>query len=115
MYIMSLDNNFQDNINKILQNLNKNSNILKNDIDSLTILLIEIKKYEEKGVDITAIIEIIQNNINDITEFLHNFHNNLKLINDKLNTNMLKFTNNTELIMKKEKKQKNCCCFSFLL
>jgi len=112
---MSLDNNFQDNINKILQNLNKNSNILKNDIDSLTILLIEIKKYEEKGVDITAIIEIIQNNINDITEFLHNFHNNLKLINDKLNTNMLKFTNNTELIMKKEKKQKNCCCFSFLL
>ena len=115
MYIMSLDNNFQDNINKILQNLNKNSNILNNDIDNLTILLIEIKKYEEKGVDITAIIEIIQNNINDITEFLHNFHNNLKLINDKLNTNMLKFTNNTELIIKKEKKSNKCCCFSFLL
>jgi hypothetical protein len=112
---MSLDNNFQDNINKILQNLNKNSNILNNDIDNLTILLIEIKKYEEKGVDITAIIEIIQNNINDITEFLHNFHNNLKLINDKLNTNMLKFTNNTELIIKKEKKSNKCCCFSFLL
>ena len=115
MYIMSLDNNFQDNINKILQNLNKNSNILKNDVDNLNILLIELKKYEEKGVDITAIIKIIQNNINDITEFLYSFHNNIKLINDKLNTNMLKFTNNTELIIKKKTKSNKCCCFSFLL
>ena len=112
---MSLDTNYQDNINKILKNLNKNSTILKNDIDDLNILLKEVKKYEEKGVDITSIISIIENNINDITEFLNNFHDNLKLINDKLNTNTLKFTNNTELIIKKEKKQKKCCCFSFLL
>jgi len=112
---MSLDTNYQDNINKILKNLNKNSTILKNDIDDLNILLKEVKKYEEKGVDITSIISIIENNINDITEFLNNFHDNLKLINDKLNTNTLKFTNNTELIIKKEKKKKKCCCFSFLL
>ena len=112
---MSLDKNYQDNINKILKNLNKNSTILKNDIDDLNILLNEVKKYEKKGVDITSIISIIEDNITDITEFLNNFHDNLKLINDKLNTNTLKFTNNTELIIKKEKKQKKCCCFSFLL
>jgi len=112
---MSLDENYQDNINKILKNLNKNSTILKNDIDDLNILLNEVKKYEKKGVDITSIIKIIEDNISDITEFLNNFHDNLKLINDKLNTNTLKFTNNTELIIKKEKKQNKCCCFSFLL
>lgn len=112
---MSLDKNYQDSINKILKNLNKNSSILKSDIDDLNILLNEVKKYEKKGVDITSIIEIIEDNISDITEFLNNFHDNLKLINDKLNTNTLKFTNNTELIIKKEKKQKKCCCFSFLL
>ena len=112
---MSLDKNYQDSINKILKNLNKNSSILKSDIDDLNILLNEVKKYEKKGVDITSIIEIIEDNISDITEFLKNFHDNLKLINDKLNTNTLKFTNNTELIIKKEKKQKKCCCFSFLL
>lgn len=112
---MSIDKNYQDSINKILKNLNKNSSILKSDIDDLNILLNEVKKYEKKGVDITSIIEIIEDNISDITEFLNNFHDNLKLINDKLNTNTLKFTNNTELIIKKEKKQKKCCCFSFLL
>ena len=112
---MSLDKNYQDSINKILKNLNKNSSILKSDIDDLNILLNEVKKYEKKGVDITSIIEIIEDNISDITEFLKNFYDNLKLINDKLNTNTLKFTNNTELIIKKEKKQKKCCCFSFLL
>ena len=111
-----LDENYLDNLKNILTNLNKNSSILKNDLDKLNLLITEIQKYQQKGIDISEIITTVNKHIHDITKFLEEFYNNLKLLDNKININTLKLTHNTDLIINnKEKKQKTCCCCYFLL
>ena len=109
------DNNYLDNIKLILSNLNNNTTILKQDLDKLNLLIIEIQKYQNKGLDISNIIITINTHINDITYFLDEFYNNLKLLDNKLNINTAQFKYNTELIISEKKKDKDCCCFNFLL
>ena len=111
-----LDENYLDNIKNISNNLNKNSSILKNDLDKLNLLIIEIHKYQEKGIDISQIIITINKHICDITKFLEEFFNNLKLLDNKLHINTLKLKHNTDLIINdKHKQTKSCCCCNFLL
>ena len=111
-----LDENYLDNLKNILKNLNKNSSILKNDLDKLNLLIIDIQKYQQKGFDISEIIITINKHILDITKFLEEFYNNVKLLDNKLNINTLKLKHNTNLIInQKDKKKNSCCCCNFLL
>tara|TARA_Y100000741_G_scaffold268722_1_gene208954 strand:+ start:2449 stop:2775 length:327 start_codon:yes stop_codon:yes gene_type:complete len=96
----------------ILISLQKNSNILINDLNNLNKSITEIELYKNNNIDISVIYDNIKEHISDLNKCLNEFNSNIKLINDKLKLNTIKLNSKTNtLITKKNDKNETCCCF----
>ena len=107
-----LDNNYINNLNAHLNNLNNNSTSIISDLNKLEELLEEIKLYNNKGLDISNIINSITTHNNDLKLCLNEVYQNIKIIDDKFKINTIQLKHKTNTILpKKEKKNNLCCCF----
>ena len=110
-----LDNNYITNFNLHLQNLKNNSDSIINDLTLLEELLKEIKIYNNKGYDITNIIDSIDTHNNDLKICLEEVYNNIKHIDNKFNIETVNLKNKTNTIIKKNKSSSKLCCWCFKL
>jgi 2C-methyl-D-erythritol 2,4-cyclodiphosphate synthase len=107
-----LDNNYIINLNNHLQNLKNNSTSAFNDLNTLEVLLKEIKIYNNKGYDINNIEQTIISQNNNITLCLKEVYNNIKHIDNKFTLQTINLNNTTNSIIKNKKNKCSwCCCF----
>ena len=113
-----LDNNYINNLNQHLNNLSNNSTSIISDLNKLEELLEKIKQYNNKGFDISNIINLIITHNNDLKLCLDEVYNNIKEIDNKFKKNTQELNNQTNIIIKKntnKDKNKSGCCFCIKL
>tara|TARA_Y100000591_G_scaffold328321_1_gene354572 strand:+ start:1099 stop:1452 length:354 start_codon:yes stop_codon:yes gene_type:complete len=107
-----LDNNYITNLNIHLNNLSNNSSSIITDLNKLEELLQEIKQYNNKGLDVSNIINLINTHNNDLKLCLNEVYNNIKLIDNKFSIETNELTQKTNTLIKKNDTKTNlfCCC-----
>lgn len=115
-----LDNNYINNLNQHLNNLNNNSTSIISDLNKLEELLEEINQYNNKGFDISNIINLIITHNNDLKLCLDEVYNNIRDIDNKFKKNTEELNNQTNIIIKKntnkdKDKDNSDCCFCIKL
>jgi hypothetical protein len=115
-----LDNNYINNLNIHLNNLNNNSSSIISDLNKLEELLVEIHTYNNKGLEVSNIINLINTHNNDLKLCLNEVYNNIKEIDNKFLEETIELNNKTNTIIKKntdnDNKNSLCCpCFYFKL
>ena len=112
-----LDKNYINNLNIHLNNLNDNSTSIISDLDKLEELLIEIHTYNNNGLDVSNIINLINIHNNDLILCLNEVYNNIKEIDNKFSQETIELNNKTNTILKKNENENDslCCCFCFKL
>ena len=112
-----LDKNYINNLNIHLNNLNDNSTSIISDLNKLEELLIEIHTYNNNGLDVSNIIDLINTHNNDLILCLNEVYNNIKEIDDKFSHETFELNNKTNTILKKNESENDssCCCFYFKL
>ena len=73
-----LDNNYINNLNIHLNNLSNNSSSIISDLNKLEELLLEIHTYNNNGLDVSNIINLINTHNNDLKLRLNEVYNNIK-------------------------------------
>jgi len=111
-----LDNNYIKNLNQHLDNLNNNSNSIISDLNKLEELLEEVKQYNNKGFDISNIVNLITIHNNDLKLCLNEVYNNIREIDNKFHKETQELNSKTNIIIKKNKdKEVSGCCFCIRL
>tara|TARA_B100002019_G_scaffold267836_1_gene259191 strand:- start:234 stop:602 length:369 start_codon:yes stop_codon:yes gene_type:complete len=111
-----LDNNYINNLNIHLNNLSNNSSSIISDLNKLEELLLEIHTYNNNGLDVSNIINLINTHNNDLKLCLNEVYNNIKEIDNKFSEETIQLNNKTNTIIKKnnnEDDDKNLCCYCF--
>ena len=111
-----LDNNYINNLNIHLNNLNNNSSSIISDLNKLEELLLEIHTYNNNGLDVSNIINLINTHNNDLKLCLNEVYNNIKEIDNKFSEETIQLNNKTNTIIKKNNNKdddKNLCCYCF--
>lgn len=111
-----LDNNYINNLNIHLNNLSNNSSSIISDLNKLEELLLEIHTYNNNGLDVSNIINLINTHNNDLKLCLIEVYNNIKEIDNKFSQETIQLNNKTNTIIKKnnnEEDDKNLCCYCF--
>tara|TARA_B100001564_G_scaffold158138_1_gene132858 strand:+ start:811 stop:1179 length:369 start_codon:yes stop_codon:yes gene_type:complete len=111
-----LDNNYINNLNIHLNNLSNNSSSIISDLNKLEELLLEIHTYNNNGLDVSNIINLINTHNNDLKLCLNEVYNNIKEIDNKFSQETIQLNNKTNTIIKKnnnEEDDKNLCCYCF--
>jgi hypothetical protein len=111
-----LDNNYINNLNIHLNNLSNNSSSIISDLNKLEELLLEIHTYNNKGLEVSNIINLINTHNNDLKLCLNEVYNNIKEIDNKFSQETIQLNNKTNTIIKKnnnEENDKNLCCYCF--
>tara|TARA_B100000401_G_scaffold221734_1_gene149978 strand:+ start:802 stop:1170 length:369 start_codon:yes stop_codon:yes gene_type:complete len=111
-----LDNNYINNLNIHLNNLSNNSSSIISDLNKLEELLLEIHTYNNNGLDVSNIINLINTHNNDLKLCLNEVYNNIKEIDNKFSEETIQLNNKTNTIIKKnnnEEDDKNLCCYCF--
>ena len=96
-----LDNNYINNLNIHLNNLNNNSSSIISDLNKLEELLVEIHTYNNKGLEVSNIINLINTHNNDLKLCLNEVYNNIKEIDNKFLEETIELNNKTNTIIKK--------------
>ena len=112
-----LDNNYINNLNNHLNNLSHNSTSIISDLNKLEELLLEIHKYNNNGLDVSNIINLINTHNNDLKLCLNEVYINIKKIDDTFLQDTIELNNKTNTIIKKNDTDNDtyCCCFCFKL
>ena len=111
-----LDNNYINNLNIHLNNLSNNSSSIISDLNKLEELLLEIHTYNNNGLDVSNIINLINTHNNDLKLCLNEVYNNIKEIDNKFSQETIQLNNKTNTIIKKNnnnENDKNLCCYCF--
>jgi len=111
-----LDNNYINNLNIHLNNLSNNSSSIISDLNKLEELLLEIHTYNNNGLDVSNIINLINTHNNDLKLCLNEVYNNIKEIDNKFSQETIELNNKTNTIIKKNNNNeddKNLCCYCF--
>ena len=111
-----LDNNYINNLNIHLNNLSNNSSSIISDLNKLEELLLEIHTYNNNGLDVSNIINLINTHNNDLKLCLNEVYNNIKEIDNKFSEETIQLNNKTNTIIKKNNNKdddKNLCCYCF--
>lgn len=111
-----LDNNYINNLNIHLNNLSNNSSSIISDLNKLEELLLEIHTYNNNGLDVSNIINLINTHNNDLKLCLNEVYNNIKEIDYKFSQETIELNNKTNTIIKKNnnnENDKNLCCYCF--
>tara|TARA_Y100000768_G_C23466230_1_gene445996 strand:+ start:198 stop:548 length:351 start_codon:yes stop_codon:yes gene_type:complete len=107
-----LEPNYIQNFKNHLNNLNNNSSSIISDLHDLEILLEEIKQYNNKGIDISNIINLIDTHNNDLKLCLNEVYINIKNIDNRFSLQINNLNNTTKRVISKNKKKNYlCCCF----
>ena len=99
-----LDNNYINNLNIHLNNLSNNSSSIISDLNKLEELLLEIHTYNNNGLDVSNIINLINTHNNDLKLCLNEVYNNIKEIDNKFSQETIELNNKTNTIIKKNNK-----------
>ena len=108
-----LDNNYIKNLNNHLNNLSHNSTSIISDLNKLEELLLEIHTYNNKGLDVSNIINLINTHNNDLKLCLNEVYINIKKIDDTFLQNTIELNNKTNTIIKKNNTNNETCCGCF--
>ena len=116
-----MDNNYINNLQTNLLNINKSAKILLSDLKNLKNVINNIENYSDKGFKLNNIIENIDINIHDTEEYLLKILEDIKQksLSIKHEVNNINTSNN--IFIKKnndeinsdnddDDKNKNCCC-----
>ncbi len=111
-----LDNNYIINLENHLNNLSLNSNSIISDLNKLEELLLEIHTYNNNGLDVSNIINLINTHNNHLKLCLNEVYMNIKKIDDKFLEDTKELNNKTNTIIKKnDDNNESTCCFCFKL
>lgn len=112
----NLDNNYITNLECHLNNLSLNSNSIISDLNKLEELLLEIHTYNNNGLDVSNIINLINTHNNHLKLCLNEVYINIKKIDDKFLEDTKELNNKTNTIIKKnDDNNESTCCFCFKL